>query len=256
MDFSEVNSSMHIQEEAEGSLEVAKMDYLEPSEIQFGDRGEQRRSHSSGPVVSSYLQCTLKRCLDIAGALMLATAFSPIIVIAILVSSATPGRIFFSQKRMGASGEEFQCLKFRTMIPDAEERLQKLLELDPAAKAEWGATRKLKNDPRITKLGRFLRKTSLDELPQLWNVLRGDMSLVGPRPVVSDELDEYGRGAVYYLAARPGLTGLWQVSGRNDVRYGRRIALDRAYVGSASLLLDLKILLKTIRVVLFPRGAY
>jgi undecaprenyl-phosphate galactose phosphotransferase len=142
------------------------------------------------------------------------------------------------------------------MVPNANTLLHQLLASDPELRAEWRRDHKLKNDPRVTYVGRFLRKTSLDELPQLINVIKGEMSLVGPRPIVRDEIKKYGRAAGYYLCGKPGLTGLWQVSGRNDTDYRRRVAMDRLYVRRASLALDLVVLFKTVGVVLFRRGAY
>ena len=142
------------------------------------------------------------------------------------------------------------------MVPDADRVFQDLLKSDPEARAAWDKDYKLKKDPRVTRVGAFLRKTSLDELPQLWNVLKGDMSLVGPRPIVRDELLRYRRGARFYLLNRPGLTGLWQVSGRNDLDYGRRVALDRAYTENASFWLDLRIIVRTVWIVLRVKGAY
>ncbi len=142
------------------------------------------------------------------------------------------------------------------MIPNAEQALKELLQRDPAARAEWLSNHKLRDDPRVTRLGRFLRKTSLDELPQLWNVLRGEMSLVGPRPIVKDEMIRYGRYLPSYLAIKPGITGLWQVTGRNDTDYRRRVVMDTYYVRKQNLLLDLRILVKTVNVVLRGHGAY
>jgi lipopolysaccharide/colanic/teichoic acid biosynthesis glycosyltransferase len=142
------------------------------------------------------------------------------------------------------------------MVPNADQVLRELLERDPEIKAEWVRDHKLRSDPRVTRLGRFLRRTSLDELPQLWNVLRGEMSLVGPRPVVREELLRYGRNVRAYLSAKPGITGLWQVKGRNDTDYRRRVVLDTYYVKNQNLLLDLYILFKTTRVVLGGSGAY
>ncbi|WP_353225855.1 sugar transferase [Salinisphaera hydrothermalis] len=166
-------------------------------------------------------------------------------------------QIFFAHERIGRAGRRFRCLKFRSMYPDAEARLQRLLAHDPCARAEWAENFKLKNDPRVTRFGAVLRRSSLDELPQLFNVLAGHMCLVGPRPIIKDELVRYGRYARFYLSTRPGMTGLWQVSGRSDTSYRRRVALDCAYVRSQSLGLDLKILFKTI-VVVWKRqsGAY
>lgn len=162
----------------------------------------------------------------------------------------------YKHRRVGRDGKPFGCLKFRTMIPNADQVLRELLESNPELKAEWVRDHKLRNDPRVTALGRFLRRTSLDELPQIWNVIRGEMSLVGPRPVVREELLRYGRNVRAYLTTRPGITGLWQVTGRNDTDYRRRVALDTYYARNKSLILDLYILLKTTRVVLAGRGAY
>jgi exopolysaccharide production protein ExoY len=141
--------------------------------------------------------------------------------VAILLRLTDPGPVFFGHKRVGLGGRSFHCLKFRTMCTDADAVLQRVLASDPAAAAEWEATRKLRNDPRISRVGRVLREYSVDELPQLINVIRGEMSLVGPRPVVTSELTRYGNAAVHYLSARPGITGLWQVSGRSDTTYRR-----------------------------------
>jgi len=162
----------------------------------------------------------------------------------------------FSHTRVGRDRALFQCHKFRTMYVDADQRLADLLSRDEDAKREWETHFKLKNDPRITSLGSFLRKSSLDELPQLFNVLKGDMSLVGPRPVVEEELKLYGEYASDYLSARPGITGLWQVSGRNDLDYNERVTLDVTYVRQWTNWLDLRILMKTVLVVFTHRGAY
>lgn len=205
---------------------------------------------------SSFLDSRAKRALDILGALSIGAVFSPVIITAIAVLAAQKGPIFFAHERVGRKGRLFRCYKFRTMVPNADAVLNELLESDSEARAEWLRDFKLKEDPRVTRMGRFLRKTSLDELPQLWNVLDGTMSLVGPRPVVREELLRYGRGARFYLANRPGLTGLWQISGRNDVGYSRRIALDRAYSENATFGMDVRIILATVFVVLKFRGAY
>jgi exopolysaccharide production protein ExoY len=162
----------------------------------------------------------------------------------------------FSHERVGRGGRIFQCLKFRTMVPNADRILAKVLAEDPVLREEWSLNQKLRDDPRVTRLGAFLRRTSLDELPQLINILKGEMSLVGPRPVVPEELVRYGSDAGYYLAVRPGLTGPWQISGRNGISYETRIRMDVEYVKSKSLLVDLKILFKTIPAVAIARGAY
>lgn len=198
-----------------------------------------------------------KRTLDILGAgLMLLAALPVFLVIAVLVR-LDGGRVFYAHERIGRAGRAFGCLKFRSMVTDADRRLAALLENDATARAEWEATRKLKNDPRITWIGRFLRASSLDELPQLINVLKGEMSLVGPRPVQASELAAfYGAAAQHYMSVRPGITGAWQVSGRSDTSYAQRVALDVAYASNPSLLADLRILLRTPMAVLARRGAY
>jgi lipopolysaccharide/colanic/teichoic acid biosynthesis glycosyltransferase len=211
---------------------------------------------AQAPVRNDYLQSRAKRCLDVVGALGIGLTFSPIILGVIGIMAFQDGPILFGHERIGIRGKRFRCYKFRSMVPEADRVLEDLLARDATARAEWEKDFKLKKDPRITRVGRFLRKTSLDELPQLWNVLNGTMSLVGPRPVVREELMRYGRGARFYLVNRPGLTGLWQVSGRSDTDYGRRVALDRAYTENASLWLDIRIVLRTVWIVLRVKGAY
>jgi lipopolysaccharide/colanic/teichoic acid biosynthesis glycosyltransferase len=165
------------------------------------------------------------------------------------------GPVFFSQTRVGLNGVSFRCYKFRSMVPDAETVLRLLLEKNAALRTEWMCGQKLRQDPRITRVGAFLRKTSIDELPQLWNVLRGDMSLVGPRPILPSQIAHYARSAKWYLAMRPGITGLWQVTARGDEDFERRVRLDCAYARNYRLIDDFVILLKTVRVVLSGRGA-
>ena len=199
----------------------------------------------------------LKRSFDIVGSLSGLVLLSPLfLMVALLVKLSDGGSIFYGHKRIGRGGRIFACLKFRTMVPDGERVLAAHLAANPDAAAEWAATRKLKSDPRVTRVGQVLRKLSLDELPQILNILQGDMSLVGPRPVVRDELEIYGNSAVYYLKSRPGLTGLWQVSGRNDVSYDSRVAFDRHYVENWSIVFDMKIILRTVPVVCAARGSY
>jgi len=198
-----------------------------------------------------------KRALDIIGAGVGLLLLAPFFLIVALMVRADGGPAFFAHQRVGRGGKLFGCLKFRSMVIDSQARLETLLANDPAARAEWEATRKLKNDPRITRVGRFLRSTSLDELPQLINVLRGEMSLVGPRPVQEAEIDRYyGASAAHYMAVRPGITGLWQVSGRSETSYESRVALDVSYVSRPSMLTDLSILLRTPVAVLSRRGAH
>jgi len=198
----------------------------------------------------------LKRAFDFAVAasalFFLAPAF---LTIAILIRLNDKGPILYRHTRVGRQGERFECLKFRTMATDSEERLAHILLTDPHAAAEWQEGQKLRNDPRITKIGAFLRKTSLDELPQLWNVLRGDMSIIGPRPITRAELNRYGRDRRYYLLVRPGITGLWQVSGRSSTGYERRIRFDREYLEEWSWLGEFWILLMTIPAVLKTEDA-
>jgi lipopolysaccharide/colanic/teichoic acid biosynthesis glycosyltransferase len=203
------------------------------------------------------LRPALKRAMDIAGAGALLLLTLPVFLLLAALVRRDGGSAFYAHQRVGRDGTLFGCLKFRSMVMDADRRLAALLDQDPAARAEWEATRKLKNDPRVTAVGRFLRATSLDELPQLINVLKGEMSLVGPRPVQAAELAAfYGAAAQHYLSVRPGITGPWQVSGRNDTSYAQRVALDVAYATQPSLLNDIRILLRTPIAVLARRGAY
>jgi len=197
-----------------------------------------------------------KRGFDIIGSIVLLFSLAPLLLILGLMVRMDGGPVLFTHKRVGLRRRSFECLKFRSMVVRADEILQDLLDNDPQAKAEWDADFKLKNDPRLTRIGGFLRNSSLDELPQLWNVLRGDMSLVGPRPLVEEEVERYGDQVDYYLQVRPGMTGLWQVSGRNDVDYSHRVYLDVWYVKNWSLWYDIAILFKTFKVVLKKHGAY
>ncbi len=196
-----------------------------------------------------------KRGFDIATASFLIVILSPLLLAIAIMIRRGGGPALYRHKRVGFEGQTFGCIKFRSMDVNGDRILADLLAKDPEAAAEWAATQKLRNDPRITPIGRFLRNTSLDELPQLLNVIRGEMSLVGPRPVVQSELSFYGENADYYMQARPGLTGLWQVSGRSDTTYEQRVRLDVWYVRNWTLWHDLAILMKTIPVVLFRRGA-
>lgn len=195
------------------------------------------------------------RMLDICVAFLLILTIMPVFMILCLaIWSHDGGSPIFAHRRVGRGNKLFPCLKLRTMVVDSEKRLEELLRSDPSAAFEWHMHQKLRNDPRITPLGAFLRKTSLDELPQLINVLVGHMSLVGPRPIVVAEAPRYGRYFKFYCAVRPGITGLWQVSGRNDVSYRRRVAIDTLYVRSRSIFVDLAILTRTLPAVLSARG--
>jgi Undecaprenyl-phosphate galactose phosphotransferase WbaP len=197
-----------------------------------------------------------KRTVDVCGASTLLVVLFPILIVIAIAVMSDRGSVVFGHPRIGRGGRTFLCLKFRSMVRNADQVLEKLLATDPKAREEWNRDFKLKNDIRITPIGRILRRTSLDELPQLWNVLRGDMSLVGPRPVVRQELARYGPDVSYYLMLKPGITGLWQISGRNNVDYSTRVSLDVCYAMNRSLALDVTILLKTVKVVLEKDGAY
>jgi exopolysaccharide production protein ExoY len=206
----------------------------------------------------AYMRPRFKRTLDIAITIIILAFIFPLLIIIGVLIATEKGPIFFGHRRIGRHRKEFLCWKFRTMHPSAERLLAELLARDPVAKAEWVATRKLRQDPRITRVGRFLRATSLDELPQLFNVIRGDMSLVGPRPITLDELSHFYAEdtAAAYLSIRPGITGLWQVSGRGTASYQERVALDLAYARNPSLRGDFRILARTVRVVLSRQGAW
>ena len=202
---------------------------------------------------------TLKRIGDIVFSLIVLTLGSPIfILIAILVKLSSPGSVFYIQKRVGRNYREFGCIKFRTMYKDADDLLPNLLEKYPLMRKEFEKDFKLRQDPRITKLGRFLRRSSLDELPQFFNVLKGEMSVVGPRPIVSNEIIKYSLFMEEVISVRPGLTGLWQVSGRNNLSYKKRVELDLFYARNRNFLLDFEIIILTLGVLLFPmdRGAF
>ena len=196
-----------------------------------------------------------KIAFDLAAAVVLLLILLPVLVAIAVAVKLDGGPVFYSHKRIGAGGKTFGCMKFRSMCVNGDQVLRELLARDPAAEAEWVTTQKLRNDPRVTRVGKILRKTSLDELPQLFNVLRLEMSLVGPRPIVEKEVHHYGDALAYYMEARPGLTGLWQVSGRSDTTYAERVHLDTWYVKNWTLWHDIAILAKTIPAVLQRRGA-
>jgi len=198
-----------------------------------------------------------KRSFDMTAAACALILFSPLfLMIMALVKLTDKGPAFYGHSRIGHNGRIFKCLKFRTMATDGDELLRNYLRYNPHAAEEWRLTRKLKDDPRVTSVGKVLRKLSLDELPQLLNIVRGEMSVVGPRPVVDEELKVYDAFAVYYLRTRPGLTGLWQISGRNDVGYRRRVAMDSLMARRMSPRLYARVLVGTARSVLTGRGAY
>ena len=200
-----------------------------------------------------------KRIFDIVFALFVLTVFSPVyLILMILVALNSRGPIFYVQQRIGKNYQPFNCIKFRTMIDNADEALETIMQESDRFRQEFQDSFKLKQDPRITKFGKFLRLTSLDEFPQFWNVLKGEMSVVGPRPLVPEELSKYGHKIDTVLKIKPGITGLWQVSGRNDIPYPKRVQIDVYYATSHNWLLDLWIVYKTIGVIIFPRnnGAY
>ncbi len=202
---------------------------------------------------------TIKRTGDIVFSLLVLIAGLPIfLLLALLVKSGSPGPIFYIQERVGRDYRRFGCIKFRTMRSDADDVLSNVLASSPSMRIEFERNFKLRKDPRITPIGSFLRRSSLDELPQFINVLRGEMSVVGPRPIVEKELTRYGDFMEEVASVRPGLTGLWQVSGRNNLSYSKRVELDLSYARGRSFLLDFSIILRTFGVLLFPmdRGAY
>lgn len=219
-------------------------------EMSVGDHASIELASASGHSLR------LRRMRDFFAACVIGIGLSPLFVVLTLMLAREGRPILFRQQRVGRNGKLFYVFKFRTMVPDADELLKKILAGDEERRKEWARDQKLKDDPRITRTGRFLRKTSLDEIPQLLNVLKGEMSLVGPRPIVQNELSKYGRSARYYLSQNPGMTGLWQVSGRNDVSYKRRVAMDRLYAVRSGFVFDLAILMRTVLIVLRPRGAY
>lgn len=200
-----------------------------------------------------------KRLFDIMFSLSVLILFAPVyLLLALSIALSSSGPIFYVQERVGKNRKMFYCLKFRTMVENADDILLEIMEKSPHLRQEFEDNFKLKKDPRITLIGRFLRMTSLDEFPQFWNVLKGDMSVVGPRPLVEEELPRYGRYINKVLTIRPGITGLWQVSGRNDIPYPRRVQIDLYYANEKNLWMDMWIVFKTIGVVIFPKnnGAY
>jgi exopolysaccharide production protein ExoY len=224
------------------------------SQTELAERSSETYSDREGapPIGGAF-----KRAFDVSAAVAGLVVFSPLFLMLVaLVKFSDGGRVFYGHPRIGRNGKVFRCLKFRTMVEDGDAVLAAHFATNPQDREEWNATRKLQADPRVTRIGAVLRKLSLDELPQIFNILRGEMSFVGPRPVVDDELALYGTSASFYLQSRPGLTGLWQVSGRNDVSYGTRVAFDRHYVENWSFVFDLKILIWTVPAVFSSRGSY
>jgi lipopolysaccharide/colanic/teichoic acid biosynthesis glycosyltransferase len=218
-----------------------------------------RGKQSDGDPIVAANECQIglsKRLFDVVAALSVGIITLPVLVIVAIVIRVSGTPVLYSHIRVGQNRKPFRCWKFRSMVPNAEVILQDLLRSDPRALQEWRTNHKLRSDPRITRIGRFLRRSSLDELPQLWNVLVGDMSFVGPRPVVVDELERYGNKVQTYCSVRPGMTGLWQVSGRSNVTYSRRVSLDVLYVRRQNLRLDCWVVWRTIFVVIQKVGAH
>ena len=202
---------------------------------------------------------TMKSFFDIFFSLIILILFSPFfLIISLLIKFSSRGPIFFLQKRIGKNNKPFYCIKFRTMHPEAQDMLENIMLNNEKLRKEFQETQKLKNDPRITVIGNFLRKTSLDEVPQFLNVIRKEMSIVGPRPIVDEEKHKYGNVFSKVISVNPGITGLWQVSGRNNLTYKKRIYLDELYVNNINLLMDIRIIIRTFGVIFFPkdRGAY
>lgn len=218
-----------------------------PSAISRDPASAKARQYAHGAPVGG----RAKRAFDIVIASATLVVMAPIMIALTALIYLTMGRpVFYVQKRVGFNGRLFGCFKFRTMVTDADKRLSEHLARSPEAARAWVETQKLRNDPRVTALGQILRKSSLDELPQLFNILRGDMSCIGPRPVIQQELERYGSSARHYMRAKPGVTGLWQVSGRSSTSYAFRVRCDRLYVQRWSMLLDCRILFRTIPAVL------
>jgi len=220
--------------------------------MHFDSESSQRSSGAEYPVGGQR-----KRLFDIVVAVFLLLLTLPLFIIVVAVLKVTdPGPVIYRHVRIGLRGRRFTCFKFRTMVVDAENELKALFDHNPSARAEWERSQKLINDPRVTRVGRFLRESSLDELPQLINVVRGEMSLVGPRPIVPSEMSRYGDWLGSYVSARPGLTGTWQISGRSDCGYDNRIKLDANYVSDWRFSTDLSILVRTVGVVVERKGSY
>lgn len=215
-----------------------------------------QRARGAGESRAGVVKHAIKRGFDVVVGLTLILLLLPVLAVLAVVVKRDGGPALYGHLRVGRNGKNFRCLKFRSMVVNSDEVLKHLLATNAEARAEWEREFKLRNDVRVTRIGRFLRRTSLDELPQLWNVVRGEMSLVGPRPIIDQELERYGADRKYYLMATPGITGLWQVSGRCDTDYATRVSLDVKYVQNWSLHRDIGILFKTFVVVIRGNGAY
>ena len=248
---------MQHEEQFPASRAVAlQSSYSYPETAEVSPSAERRRS-SVEDLPSRLLRYRAKRIIDIILILLSLPVTLPILgLLSLLVMMSTPGPIFYSHRRIGRNGAFFSMWKFRTMCENSAEVLDEYLARHPQARAEWSRTHKLRYDPRVTRIGRLLRRYSLDELPQLWNVMAGKMTLVGPRPIVAAEVEKYGDGFRYYRRVKPGLTGLWQVSGRSQLTYPQRVQLDCDYVERWSMRRDFVILLRTFLSVVNQDGAY
>ena len=239
--------------QTELSYSIHGLSYLD-TELDLSE--QQFRLYDNSPA-STVMYKVVKRAFDICAALLI-SPFALVLglVIALGIAIDSPGPVFFSQSRIRCKGKYFDMWKFRTMCCNAADILEEHFDRYPEDREEWELTHKLRYDPRVSRFGAFLRRTSLDELPQIWNVLIGEMSLVGPRPIVYEEVDKYAEDFAYYASVKPGITGLWQTSGRSTLSYAERVALDRFYVENWSFWFELKILFRTIRTVLSTDGAY
>ncbi len=226
-------------------------------EARAGKRIKWHVNSQSQTVVWKIHQSLTKRFFDFVFSLAIVLLISPLyVVIGAAIRLSSPGKIIYSQQRLGQRGKVFNCYKFRTMYSDSDRRLSEILSKDPKLRAEWERTQKLRNDPRVFPFGRYLRKMSLDELPQFWNVLKGDLSVVGPRPYMVSQWKKIAPFANQILKIRPGITGLWQTSGRSSTTFYERIILDREYVSRHSFWFDCQLILKTISQLLFPKDAF
>jgi exopolysaccharide production protein ExoY len=234
-------------------IPAAGISTVSPYQFNFGAE----QSPAIAPQPTSAFEATFWRIFDVTVATVILLFMLPfLLALSALLYLSDPGPIFYRHRRLGFRGRYFDCIKFRSMRIDGDAILRDHLRACPSARREWEATQKLRNDPRITPVGAVIRKLSLDEFPQFINVLRGEMSIVGPRPIVEAEVDRYGRHFEHYCLVRPGLTGLWQTSGRSDTSYQKRISLDVAYVRRKGLLLDIWLIFKTVPAVVFARGSY
>ena len=238
---------------------MADLNHVKDDGFRIQDAGASTLFRASALGLNNDAPCgaRIKRVFDVVLAFLAIILLSPLLIgLALVIRLSDGGPAFFGHSRIGYSGETFKCWKFRSMMPNSTALLNEYLLANPAAARQWQNHRKLRDDPRVTPLGQLLRKYSVDELPQLFNILIGDMSFVGPRPIEAAEIEKFGRSIGHYVRARPGLTGIWQVSGRSSLDYKRRVVMDRYYVMHWSLLLDMALIIKTVPVAMGARGAY